>query len=113
MAFYINSHERPQDPRYTGDVHETREKHANSHGHTVYGSVLNTMVTCSGITTIPARRASCVRRSSARAPSTDAIISRPIRREAINAPERWLSRGAFVSSAFGPVLLLPGGGQSV
>ena len=39
VAFYMNSHERPQDPRYTGDVHETREKHANFHGRTLYGTV--------------------------------------------------------------------------
>lgn len=37
VAQFINSHERPQDPRYTGDVHETREKHLNFHSLTMYG----------------------------------------------------------------------------
>lgn len=30
VARFINSHERPQDPRFTGDVTETREKFHNS-----------------------------------------------------------------------------------
>lgn len=38
LAEYINSHERPQDPRYTGDVRETREKYYDTfHKHTYYG----------------------------------------------------------------------------
>src|SRR5699024_6514152 len=37
VAQYINSHERPQDPRYTGDVQETRERHSNFHSATMYG----------------------------------------------------------------------------
>lgn len=42
VAYYINSHERPQDPRYTGDVKETREKHLETfHKHTNYGLEVN------------------------------------------------------------------------
>lgn len=38
IAAYINSHERPQDPRYTGDVAETRELYLETfHKHTYYG----------------------------------------------------------------------------
>ncbi|RCV91780.1 c-type cytochrome [Billgrantia montanilacus] len=39
VAYYINSQERPQDPRYTGDVRETRERfEATFHKHTLYGT---------------------------------------------------------------------------
>ena len=38
VAYYINNHERPQDPRYTGDVKETRAKYLDTfHVHTSYG----------------------------------------------------------------------------
>lgn len=38
MADYINSQERPQDPRYTGDVRETRAMYEDSfHRSTYYG----------------------------------------------------------------------------
>lgn len=37
VALYINSHERPQDPRYVGDTAVTRERYADFHRHTVYG----------------------------------------------------------------------------
>lgn len=38
LAEYINSHERPQDPRYTGDVKETRAKYLETfHKHGYYG----------------------------------------------------------------------------
>src|SRR5690554_2200632 len=37
VAVYINSHERPQDPRYTDDVRETREKYLGFHRHSYYG----------------------------------------------------------------------------
>lgn len=38
VASYINHHERPQEPRYTGDVKETRELYLDSfHIHTSYG----------------------------------------------------------------------------
>lgn len=38
VAYYINSQERPQDARYTGDVKETREKYLDTfHTHTNYG----------------------------------------------------------------------------
>lgn len=39
IAQYVNSQERPQDPRYTGDVKETREKFLKTfHKHTQYGT---------------------------------------------------------------------------
>ncbi len=42
VAYYINSHERPQDPRYTGDVKETRKKYLETfHKHTNYGLEVN------------------------------------------------------------------------
>ncbi len=38
VAYYINTQERPQDPRYTGDVKETREKYLETfHKHSSYG----------------------------------------------------------------------------
>jgi len=38
LAAYINSQERPQDPRYTGDVRETRELYLETfHKDTYYG----------------------------------------------------------------------------
>lgn len=42
VAYYINSQERPQDPRYTGDVRETRQKYLESfHKHSNYGLEVN------------------------------------------------------------------------
>lgn len=41
VALFINSHERPQDPRYTGDAKETREKFLNFHKATMYGTEFN------------------------------------------------------------------------
>ncbi len=41
VAYFVNSQERPQDPRYTGDVKETREKFLNFHKHTTYGTEVN------------------------------------------------------------------------
>lgn len=38
VALYINSHERPQDPRFTGDARETREKEIVFHKGTLYGT---------------------------------------------------------------------------
>lgn len=39
LAQYINSQERPQDPRYTGDIAETRQMYeATFHKHTLYGT---------------------------------------------------------------------------
>lgn len=39
VAMYINSQERPQDPRYTGDVRETRELYFDTfHKATLYGT---------------------------------------------------------------------------
>lgn len=43
VAAFVNSHERPQDPRFTGDVQETREKYHRDndfYGQTVNGAVL-------------------------------------------------------------------------
>ncbi|MFO7764439.1 MAG: c-type cytochrome [Wenzhouxiangellaceae bacterium] len=38
IAYYLNSQERPQDPRYTGDIEETLEKFGPTfHKHTRYG----------------------------------------------------------------------------
>jgi|TARA_B100000749_G_scaffold13691_1_gene10951 thiosulfate dehydrogenase len=40
IAFYMDSQERPQDPRYTGDVKETAEKFGPTfHKHSMYGQV--------------------------------------------------------------------------
>ena len=42
VAQYINTQERPQDPRYTGDVKETRAKYeATFHKTTSYGLTVN------------------------------------------------------------------------
>lgn len=41
VANFINSHERPQDPRYTGDVKETREMYLNFHKFSNYGLEIN------------------------------------------------------------------------
>lgn len=39
VALYVDSQERPQDPRYTGDVRETREiYHDSFHKATLYGT---------------------------------------------------------------------------
>lgn len=39
VAYYVDSQERPQDPRYTGDVRETRELYLDSfHKATLYGT---------------------------------------------------------------------------
>ncbi|SFX56473.1 c-type cytochrome [Marinospirillum alkaliphilum] len=39
IAVYINSHERPQDPRYEGDVRATRARYLESfHKHGFYGT---------------------------------------------------------------------------
>ena len=40
IAFYMDSQERPQDPRYTGDVKETLEQFGPTfHKHSMYGQV--------------------------------------------------------------------------
>lgn len=42
IAQYINSQERPQDVRYTGDIKETRAKFSDTfHKHTMYGQEFN------------------------------------------------------------------------
>lgn len=38
LSLYINSQERPQDPRYDGDARRTRQRFENFHGHTLYGT---------------------------------------------------------------------------
>jgi thiosulfate dehydrogenase len=44
VALFMDSHERPQDPRFTGSVEATRAKYHDSpnsmYGHTVNGHVL-------------------------------------------------------------------------
>ncbi|RFF26895.1 cytochrome C [Wenzhouxiangella sp. 15181] len=43
VAYYLNSQERPQDPRYTGDVAETRELYGPTfHQHSRYGQTRET-----------------------------------------------------------------------
>jgi len=37
IAYYMDNQERPQDPRYTGDVEETAEMFNNFHQHSMYG----------------------------------------------------------------------------
>lgn len=44
VAQFINSHERPQDPRYTGDAKATREKHIDFHKFTLYGTEFNGVI---------------------------------------------------------------------
>ncbi|WP_417666808.1 c-type cytochrome [Pseudidiomarina sp.] len=41
VAYFVNAHERPQDPRYTGNAKETREKYMNFHKATLYGTEVN------------------------------------------------------------------------
>src|SRR5690606_22337652 len=42
LAQFIDSQERPQDPRYTGDVKETLELYRDTfHKHTMYGQEVN------------------------------------------------------------------------
>jgi cytochrome c len=40
VALFVNSHERPQDPRFTGNVQETRQKYHHS-STSMYGTVVN------------------------------------------------------------------------
>ncbi|WP_456298418.1 c-type cytochrome [Candidatus Nitrosacidococcus tergens] len=40
VAFFINAHERPQDPRYTGNLAETRAKYHNT-PYSLYGTQVN------------------------------------------------------------------------
>jgi thiosulfate dehydrogenase len=40
VAFFMNAHERPQDPRYTGDVAETRRRFHDD-PMSPYGVVVN------------------------------------------------------------------------
>ena len=40
VAFFMNAHERPQDPRYTGSVAETRKRFHDA-PDSLYGIVVN------------------------------------------------------------------------
>lgn len=43
IAYFISSQERPQDPRYTGDIKETLEKYGPTfHKHSLYGRARET-----------------------------------------------------------------------
>ncbi|MBL3558591.1 MULTISPECIES: c-type cytochrome [Marinobacter] len=43
IAYYMSSQERPQDPRYTGDIQETLEKYGPTfHKHSLYGQTRET-----------------------------------------------------------------------
>jgi thiosulfate dehydrogenase len=52
VAYYMNSHDRPQDPRFKGSVEETRKQYhddaGNTYGTTVNGKVLGADSTPSG-----------------------------------------------------------------
>ncbi|TAL90776.1 MAG: c-type cytochrome [Candidimonas sp.] len=52
VAYYMNSHERPQDPRFNGSIAETRKKFhdsaADMYGQTVNGKVLGAHSTPAG-----------------------------------------------------------------
>lgn len=42
VAYYINTHERPQEPRFEGSAQKTREKYLDTfHKHTSYGLKVN------------------------------------------------------------------------
>ena len=41
LALFINSQERPQDPRYTGDAAATRDLYSDFHSLTMYGLEVN------------------------------------------------------------------------
>ena len=41
LSLFINSHERPQDPRYDGDARRTRDRYRQFHRHTRYGTVVD------------------------------------------------------------------------
>jgi thiosulfate dehydrogenase len=44
VAYYVNAHERPQDPRFSGNLQETINKHHGGkydlYGHEINGKVL-------------------------------------------------------------------------
>lgn len=51
VAYYMNAHERPQDPRFNGSVEETQKKFHDSsdlYGQTVNGKVLGSNSTKPG-----------------------------------------------------------------
>ncbi|MEQ8516367.1 MAG: c-type cytochrome, partial [Chromatocurvus sp.] len=41
LALFVNSHERPQDPRYDGSAVRTRQRYEDFHRHTLYGTEVN------------------------------------------------------------------------
>jgi len=49
VAAFMNSHERPQDPRFTGSVAETRKKYHDS-DDSLYGTTVNGHLLGSGVT---------------------------------------------------------------
>jgi thiosulfate dehydrogenase len=59
LAAYIDSQVRPQDPRYTGDVAETRKKHHDTpfsmYGRTVNGALLGDPASTPPAGTVPAK----------------------------------------------------------
>jgi thiosulfate dehydrogenase len=52
VAMYVDSHERPQDPRFTGSIAETRSKYHDS-PESMYGQIHNGVLLGAGVT--PAR----------------------------------------------------------
>ncbi len=52
VAYYMNSHERPQDPRFNGSIEETRKKFHDSatdlYGQTINGKILGAHSTPAG-----------------------------------------------------------------
>lgn len=48
VATYINSHERPPDPRFTGDIASTRKQFHNSE-YSLYGVTVNGKLLGQGI----------------------------------------------------------------
>jgi thiosulfate dehydrogenase len=41
VAAFVDSHERPQDPRFAGDIGETRARHHAADGVSLYGQTVN------------------------------------------------------------------------
>jgi len=41
LAFFINGHERPQDPRYEDSAERTRQRYLDFHRHTLYGTTVD------------------------------------------------------------------------
>jgi thiosulfate dehydrogenase len=41
LALFINSHERPQDPRFEDSAERTRQRYLDFHRHTLYGTTVD------------------------------------------------------------------------